>query len=141
MKKIFLIPFILSVIIILPYTSQSQGILNRIKNKVNQRANNKVDNAIDKGLDEAEGKSKTKEKPAEGQAKDETKNDNADVSKTEPNAGTAAKLVYTSKYDFVQGEKIIAFEDFSSAAIGDFSKTQMVVGDPVFCNGIKNANQ
>jgi len=30
------------------------------------------------------------------------------------------QLSYTSKYDFVQGEKIIAYEDFNSANLGDF---------------------
>lgn len=29
-------------------------------------------------------------------------------------------LAYTSKYDFVQGEKIVAYEDFNHIAIGDF---------------------
>jgi OOP family OmpA-OmpF porin len=33
-------------------------------------------------------------------------------------AGT--QLSYTSKYDFVQGEKIIAYEDFNSVNLGDF---------------------
>ena len=30
------------------------------------------------------------------------------------------QLAYTSKYDFVQGDKIIAYEDFNSANLGDF---------------------
>jgi hypothetical protein len=35
-------------------------------------------------------------------------------------ANTGSQLSYTSKYDFVQGDKIIAFEDFNSANLGDF---------------------
>jgi outer membrane protein OmpA-like peptidoglycan-associated protein len=129
MKKIFSILFIISLIIFLPHISHSQGILNRVKNKVNQRANNKVDNAIEKGLDEAEGKSKPKDKSAEGEAKQNTENsgdgnkaktETKDEPKTETDAQAETGLVYTSKYDFVQGDKIIAFEDFSSAAVGDF---------------------
>ena len=37
---------------------------------------------------------------------------------TAQNAGT--QLSYTTKYDFVQGDKIIAYEDFSAANVGDF---------------------
>lgn len=33
---------------------------------------------------------------------------------------TAAQQSFSSKYDFVPGEKLIAFEDFSGTAIGDF---------------------
>jgi len=37
---------------------------------------------------------------------------------TKETAGT--QLSYTSKYDFVQGDKIIAYEDFNSVNVGDF---------------------
>jgi len=37
---------------------------------------------------------------------------------TKATAGT--QLSYTSKYDFVQGDKIIAYEDFNSVNVGDF---------------------
>ena len=41
----------------------------------------------------------------------------ANISYSQP-AGT--QLAYTSKYDFVQGDKIIAYEDFNSVNPGDF---------------------
>ena len=41
----------------------------------------------------------------------------ANISYSQP-AGT--QLAYTSKYDFVQGDKIIAYEDFNSVNLGDF---------------------
>jgi outer membrane protein OmpA-like peptidoglycan-associated protein len=120
MKKVFPILFVVSSII-LPDTLNSQNILNRIKNRVNQRANNKVDNAIDKGLDEVEGKSKPKEKTSKEEAKKETKDNTVAVKdQTASNTGPGPGLTYTSKYDFVQGDKVIAFEDLSSSAIGDF---------------------
>jgi len=39
---------------------------------------------------------------------------------TVPDAHGGTQLSYTSKYDFVQGDKIIAYEDFNSANLGDF---------------------
>ena len=120
MKKIFLLLFIISAILVLPDTSYGQGILNRIKNKVKQRADGKVDNAIDKSLDEAEGKSKPKAKTEEGETREKPKTDGDAKSKSESPADAETKLTYTTKYDFVPGDKVIAFEDFNSAAIGDF---------------------
>jgi len=118
MKKVSLLLFIISVILISPGTSYGQSILNRVKSKVKQRADSKVDNAIDKGLDEAEGKSKTKSKAEEGETKEKPKANEDVKTKSEPNA--EVKLSYTSKYDFVPGEKVIAVEDFNSTAVGDF---------------------
>jgi outer membrane protein OmpA-like peptidoglycan-associated protein len=39
---------------------------------------------------------------------------------TAPAEKTGTQLSYTSKYDFVQGDKIIAYEDFNSVNLGDF---------------------
>jgi len=39
---------------------------------------------------------------------------------TVPGARTGTQLAYTSKYDFVQGDKIVAYEDFNSVNLGDF---------------------
>jgi hypothetical protein len=39
---------------------------------------------------------------------------------TVPGANAGTQLSYTSKYDFVQGDKIIAYEDFNAANLGDF---------------------
>ncbi len=39
---------------------------------------------------------------------------------TVPGANEGTQLSYTSKYDFVQGDKIIAYEDFNSVNLGDF---------------------
>jgi outer membrane protein OmpA-like peptidoglycan-associated protein len=47
-----------------------------------------------------------------------TKKDLVAQNDTVLRAGT--QLSYTSKYDFVQGDKIIAYEDFNSVNLGDF---------------------
>jgi outer membrane protein OmpA-like peptidoglycan-associated protein len=103
----------------------------KAKSKIEQRANQKVDNAMDKGLDKMEAGTKVKkDEDGDGKVK------NADGSKVKIDAdgdvkvkdadGTKEKgtmppaLSYTSKYDFVPGEKVVAYEDFNGAAIGDF---------------------
>ena len=90
---------------------------DKAKAKINQRANNKVDNAMEEGLDKVEGKNVKKVKEDEdGDVKIKTE----DGEKVKIKGNNNASLSYTSKYDFVQGEKLVAYEDFSNAAIGDF---------------------
>ncbi len=101
--------------------SHAQSILERAKQKMKQRADAKVDKAMNDGLDKAEGK-KTKEK-VEKNGDVKIKEDEGKVKIKEDKADditSANELTYTSKYDFVPGDKVIAFEDFNSAAIGDF---------------------
>lgn len=109
MKKICLILFITFTTLVLPDTSYSLDTLNRIKSKAKQRA--KIDNTIDKGHNEVEGKNKQKVKIETGRV---AQND------TVPDAKAGTQLSYTSKYDFLQGDKIIAYEDFNAANLGDF---------------------
>lgn len=86
---------------------------DRAKQKVEQKAGEKVDKSIDNAV---EGKSKTE--TAEGETKVKTEGDEQKV-KTEGMAKPESLKTY-SKYDFVPGEKIIAYADFSNTDIGDF---------------------
>jgi outer membrane protein OmpA-like peptidoglycan-associated protein len=125
MKKIYLLLFIIFTTLVLPNTSYSQDILKRVKNKAKQRADAKIDNTIDKGLDEAEGKNKkakieeaeVKQKP---EVKQKTNTGAVTQNDTAPTTSGGTQLSYTSKYDFVQGDKIIAYEDFNATNLGDF---------------------
>ena len=118
MKKIFLILCLLAVTF---YSdAQIKGILDRAKQKTANKASEKVDKTIDKTTDPSSGKT---EKPATEAEKKATENNDAagtakpatDTVKKEP-----ASIKAYSKYDFVPGEKIIGFEDFSTGTIGDF---------------------
>ena len=120
MKKIHLILFITFTTLALPDTSYSQDILNRIKNKAKQRRDAKIDKAIDKGLDEAEGQNKPKVKTEEAKEIQAKKTVGVTQNDTVPGTNARAQLAYTTKYDFVQGDKIIAYEDFNSVNTGDF---------------------
>lgn len=85
---------------------------DRAKQKVENVAGKKVDGAID---DATDGKKKTPaDKPAgnENASKDET------TTTTSAAANTSLKAY--SKYDFVPGEKTIAFDNFERVNIGDF---------------------
>ena len=44
----------------------------------------------------------------------------APIKDTVPTSTAASQLSYTSKYDFVPGDKVISVEDFSQDAVGDF---------------------
>ncbi len=74
----------------------------------------KVEKEIEKELEkteEGEEENKDKEKSKNEEKKEETK---------EQEAPKQANLQSYSKFDFVPGEKIIFYEDFSQDAIGDF---------------------
>ena len=113
MKKLCCV--VISMITISLVNDASAQILDKIKNKAKQRADQKVDQTIDKGLDEAEGKNKKEKDKDKTDESSEVKNKNEEGVKSNPQG-----LKAYSKYDFVPGEKVIAFEDFSRAEIGDF---------------------
>ncbi len=109
------------------YDGSSQIKVNlkkKIENQTNNRANSKTDKAIDKGLDKIEGvfnkKDKTEEAPTKQSTQtNQTKSGNSD-SGNQPVKQEQTKLEAFSKYDFVPGDKIILYEDFSQDAVGDF---------------------
>lgn len=100
-----------------------KNIGNRVKQKAEQRANQKIDNTIDKGLDKAEGTGQKKDESTTTSPKttgdnktvsDAGSTNNTTISKTTP------ELKTYSKFDFVPGDKIIVFDDFTQESIGDF---------------------
>lgn len=91
--------------------------------KIKQRAENRVEREIDKGLDKTEQgiedavKGEKKEKKT-GKQSAETSNKQNSESNNQSSSQPSFKAY--SKFDFVSGEKITAYEDFSQDAIGDF---------------------
>jgi len=132
MKLTVITLFVSATLLCISTTSTAQllkNIGNRAKQKAEQRANQKIDNTIDKGLDKAEGAGQKKPGQPEGGTNENTGNSN-NTNKTDNNtspgentnssANQATGFKFYSKYDFIPGEKIIAFEDFSQDAVGDF---------------------
>src|SRR5438552_5093875 len=123
-------------ILCISISSESQilkDIGNRVKQKTQQRANQKIDQAIDKGLDKAEDAAKNKDtsgntgngNTARNKTNTESSKKNASSnSNNQTNEGGQQTSFKTySKFDFVPGEKVFAFDDFSQDAIGDFPVT------------------
>ena len=92
-----------------------------IENKTINRVNKKIDRGIDKGLDEVEKgiKSDTKK---DDKAATKGSEDAKQTDKTKEGSSKQDQpgLQSYSKYDFIPGEKVIFYEDFSQDAIGDF---------------------
>lgn len=91
----------------------------RAKNKMEQKAGDKVDKGID---DAADGKKKDDKKTDES-ANTSSEKESQDVNaadKEEAASSEPAAMKAYSKYDFIPGEKVFAYEDFSTSEVGDF---------------------
>jgi flagellar motor protein MotB len=99
-------------------------VTGKVKNQTNNRANNKVDQSINKGLDKIEegiGGMFKKKKTEDTQQSDQTQQQPENGVQNTASAGSATPSLQSySKYDFVPGDRIILYEDFSQDAIGDF---------------------
>jgi OOP family OmpA-OmpF porin len=125
---------LLVIIVIVGLTNSVNGqikvdVNRKINNKVNQRLNQRADQAIDKGLDAVEDgiKNDSKKTDNKDQAKENQNNQGNKSTGTDNQTQTdksgsqeQTQLASYSKYDFVPGEKVIFFEDFSQDAVGDF---------------------
>src|ERR1051326_227162 len=102
MKKIFLLTGLLITSLFLH---------SQLLKKITDKAKEKVDKKAEKSVDDATNGKKDEKKTVE--SKDTTGTQTSTSSQP-------ASLKSFSKYDFVPGEKIIGFEDFSTGNIGDF---------------------
>jgi outer membrane protein OmpA-like peptidoglycan-associated protein len=119
MKKIMLFASLL-LIFSFSYAQVLPKLKERIKQKVEARTNEKVDKTVDTAFNKAERKvdNTVKGKPGaknknDGSVSDSTKKDDAATV-------TSTSFKTYSKYDFVPGEKVIMYEDFTKDNIGDF---------------------
>lgn len=101
------------------------NIKDKVKEKTTSRTETRIDEGIDKGIDKLEegvGKlfKKNKNKQEEITEEPEETKGNATEDENTTTAKAAPSLKGFSKYDFVPGDKVLYFEDFSQDAIGDF---------------------
>lgn len=89
---------------------------DKLKRQTNNRANKNVDQGINKSLDAVESgvKDLFKKKNKDGQ--DSTATDQTQESAQD----SKQSLKAFSNYDFVSGDKVLLYEDFSQDAVGDF---------------------
>lgn len=101
---------------------------DKLEQKAKERLERKADRTMDKGLDKTEegldkgAKEATKGKKGrkDSEAEDQQAGKDASTKATPAPATAQAPLKAYSKFDFVPGDQLIAFEDFSQDAIGDF---------------------
>ena len=124
MKKLVFV-FALILAFGITHTSQAQFLDNlkkkaeeKVKKEGEKRVEGKINKGVEKAYDEAE-------KQLTG-ASDKKKTDSTKSIEKQKNVTTAKEtentpqVIINSKYDFIPGEKVIFFEDFSQDAIGDF---------------------
>lgn len=91
----------------------------KVKSEGEKRVQDKVNKGVDKGYDEVE---KSLKGESDNKSKDNTKNSpsqtNTNVS--QPPSESSVKAEINSKYDFIPGEKVIFFDDFTAENIGDY---------------------
>ncbi len=89
------------------------------KEKLEQKANQKTGEAIDKTFDAAEKDIKG-EKDEPEQKEDAEQEEAAEDSAKDTKQQEQPAFESYSKYDFIPGERVIFYEDFTQDAIGDF---------------------
>jgi OmpA-OmpF porin, OOP family len=104
-------------------SAQIINVPKRVENKVVNRVNNKIDRGIDKGLDAVEKDIKETAKGDNTATQEKKgKDPESQAGKTEGGSAKQAQqsLQAYSNYDFVPGDKVLLYEDFSQDAVGDF---------------------
>ncbi len=98
--------------------TKSQGVLGRaIKSKVEQKMIEKTDKAIDEAFDK-NNEDQEKEDAEETEAESD---EESAAQKEKPETKVIKQKIETkTQYDFIPGDQVIYFEDFSQDAIGDF---------------------
>ena len=144
MKKLTTFKIVLIAVTILLLSTQYSfaqwgSIGDRIADDLSKKAQQKIEGEINNGADKAYDKTKQKTKESvknsskstksnnSGNSADNTSDDNGNSNSgntssknTSSGAPSNSSLKAYGKFDFVQGEKVIAQEDFSQDAIGDF---------------------
>lgn len=121
--KSFRIIFILTIMVIALIgfsgvaNAQFGKLKDKVKGKVEDKADEKVDKKIDETIDKAAGDNQgAEEKPAE-EAKEQPATADA---KTGGGTAAAEDMTLYTKFDFVPGDKVIFYDDFSGDEMGEF---------------------
>jgi len=108
MKNLFFV-FVLAFAVVCTQTTQAQ-FLDKIKKDVEKKVEKEVNKEINKDAETGDEISKNGQQDTTKEIKDNK------VDGTESNI----QFTSSSKYDFIPGEKVIFFDDFSQDAVGDF---------------------
>lgn len=136
MKRILLT---ICILMLAAGSMQGQSWLNSLGNKAKEKAKEKVEQKVEEKTEEvmekgfeAVEKGTKKKSGEEGEESKQAKSENEESgdedesaaksknTKTDTDKPQQQKLTSFTQYDFVPGDKILYFEDFSQDAIGDF---------------------
>jgi len=114
--------FLAAVMVQMPFRINGQirvDVKKKVVNQTNTRANRNADQAISKGLDEIENSIKGTDKKEDEKEKG-TQATKETETPVESKAEEQPILQTYSNYDFIAGEKVIFYDDFSQVNVGDF---------------------
>lgn len=113
--------FLLAFLFLISNLNAQLEVLNKLKNKIENKIDQKTDEAIDSLLEDGtKQKSSVKANQSKSQTSLGVQNNTSDASIVDETSQNPQDLKSYRKFDFVPGEKIIAFADFSNLEIGDF---------------------
>jgi OOP family OmpA-OmpF porin len=130
--KLFSLIFTMFCLSLMLNSSAQIDVKQKAKDKSIERADQRTDEGIDAGLDAAESgvksvfqkKDKSKDEEEEydddSGSDDEYQEDDEASSNADIKSSAQPSLQSYTKYDFVPGDKVLFFEDFSQDAVGDF---------------------
>ncbi len=130
MKNLFMI-FFLAFAIAFTQTTQAQFFEKlkkkteeKIKSEGEKRVDKKIDEGVKKGYDEVENGIENAGEESNNGTKDSTKQNKKSNKKndgvTSEKSDDEVKFSSSTKYDFIPGDKVILYDDFSQDAVGDF---------------------
>ncbi|MFZ1282022.1 MAG: OmpA family protein, partial [Ignavibacteriaceae bacterium] len=93
----------------------------KIKSEGEKRVNDKVDEGVEKGYDKVEeGIENAGEDSGDGTEDSTSTTEKTNDETTSNSSEDDVKFSSSSKYDFIPGDKVILYDDFSQDAVGDF---------------------
>ena len=92
----------------------------KTERKISEKISDKVSDAASKPIDDATSERSNKNSKKTDKRDDREDRDENSSNSTVKNSSEKKSLSTYSKYDFVPGEKILVYEDFSRDALGDF---------------------
>lgn len=122
MKTRYIISVVLFIIFIIPSFAQVEETEEKVKEKVKERVESNVEEGIEEGVNSVEEGIKSifsKKKKEKKSNEDEDSESTPKEKSIKPDNNKKDFKSYT-KFDFIPGDKVIFYDDFSDVEIGDF---------------------
>ncbi len=117
MKKILLV---CCAMVFALFVSAQSNLLERAKERARLKAQQKIDQKVDQSVDKVMDPALDPKKKGKTTKNSKDSTGNTDGNSSSSSKGGNSSLETYSKFDFVPGEKVVMFEDFTKDNIGDF---------------------